>query len=397
MPQKLQQLFEGSLHHDVAVPDAPRSLKRAAPNGVAELATETHAVNGRRQLASFLQCDRLGASHLVTPSHSSRTSFDERFEYKPEHTLGDDCDFETMKLCKNEKNNKMEPCKNLTQEQLHEKKTLGDIYPGIDGQKDGKGWLRYFWPGRAGKGDCNNIRDRERGCWYKARLTAPAKCTAKEHCLAVVAHDGEWEHRLTCPSWIRNEKGNRCNVPQGWQACPERFTLKRFAPPPPGNAGLLGAAGNMVKSLGSWIGGGNKAVEETKTEPEPLPPTGTPEQFFTAIMTPCEYADDKTQVCTDGFIPGNPADDEAVKHTGMYYDLGTNEWYRCTPWLRCEKYPIVEIFDATKTGGQCGAEHCRQDEDCFVHETPGTHEITKQCVPNWNTFVFSDSSGILED
>jgi len=85
----------------------------------------------------------------------------------------------------------------------------------------------HWWPGKAAKGECNDLTDKTRGCWYRARLLTDPACSLAKHCLHVAAHDGEPLYSFTCPTWVRNGMGLPCKLPQGWQACPERFTLLR--------------------------------------------------------------------------------------------------------------------------------------------------------------------------
>lgn len=320
----------------------------------------------RTSLVSFLAHDGLEPLVSGPPRRLLRasTSFD--------HTPGVKCDFEAMKTCEGSR----EGCPDLPQDWAAEGKTLTEYYKS-KGMKEPK-WINYWWPGKAGKGECNNITDPERGCWYKARLRKVAKCGDKEHCLAVAPQDGERSHRLTCPSWIRNEDGERCEVPQGWEACPDKFTLKRALP----------IAELKQQSDKHGVG----LDEETARI------MSVPDRFFNATLIPCAYAKVPGQECLEpGFNPQDPADKEAMKQLGMYFDLGMNKWYRCTPWMRCEKYPVKEIYDPQMTGGSCGEEQCREGDSCFVHEDFGTKELTSTCVPHWNTYVISDSSGVLMD
>lgn len=233
-----------------------------------------------------------------------------------------------------------------------------------NGLKDPE-WLHYWWPGKAGKGECNDLLDRNRGCWYPTLLKDDKKCLADKHCLMVDPLDGDQDYRLTCPSWIRNKDGERCEVPEGWQACPQRFTMKRHLPPTAALGGLETAS--------------------------------VPDQFFSGIFGPPCGKDHTgkmidSQCLEKGFNAEDPGDREALKHVGMYMDLGMNEWYRCTPWMRCEKYSIKEIYDPKLTNGKCGEETCREGDDCFVHEDFGTKKQEHKCMPHWNTFVIYDDS-----
>jgi len=302
-----------------------------------------------------------------------------------QHTPSVKCDLEEMKRCETQVGLKV-PCPELPEDWKRKGKTLTDYYKSR-GLKEPK-WFYYWWPGKGGKGECNDLTNRNRGCWYKTRLLKNDKCGDKEHCIAVAPQDGEKSHRLTCPSWLRNEDGERCEVPDGWEACPEHFTLKREF------------------SHAEMLEQENKA--ELDKDHEPI--RAVPDQFFEATLTPCKFAPDKDQHCLeeDGFKESDPNDREALKHVGMYFDLGMNTWFRCTPWMRCEKYPIKEIYDPELSGGKCGKEACRQGESCFVHEMKKPDGISDElwlksgakpehkCVAGWNTFMISDSSGVLK-
>eukprot|EP00929_Paragymnodinium_shiwhaense_P033705 TRINITY_DN18459_c0_g1_i2.p1 TRINITY_DN18459_c0_g1~~TRINITY_DN18459_c0_g1_i2.p1 ORF type:complete len:805 (-),score=247.39 TRINITY_DN18459_c0_g1_i2:244-2574(-) len=85
-----------------------------------------------------------------------------------------------------------------------------------------------FWPGRTNKGECNNVDATDRRCWFRSRLLNDISCSTEQRCLHFAAHDGMNRHTYTCPSWIRSESGVPCALPDGWQACPRKFTLKRI-------------------------------------------------------------------------------------------------------------------------------------------------------------------------
>lgn len=92
--------------------------------------------------------------------------------------------------------------------------------------------VSVWWPGRTVKGECNEVSG-ERGCWTKARLLNDTACLAKDRCLHVAYHDGENSHTYTCPTWVRalnpdGSTGATCKSPDGWQACPPKFTLLRL-------------------------------------------------------------------------------------------------------------------------------------------------------------------------
>lgn len=85
-----------------------------------------------------------------------------------------------------------------------------------------------FWPGRAQEGECNDLTDLSRKCWYRGRMLNDIGCDAPgSHCLHMAFHDGMNRHTFTCPTWVRDSQGRHCKQPLNWQACPRKFTLKR--------------------------------------------------------------------------------------------------------------------------------------------------------------------------
>jgi len=145
--------------------------------------------------------------------------------------------------------------------------------------------IKSWWPGKAKKGECNNVTDDSRGCWYRARLLNDPSCSQKEHCLHVAAHDGEPTHTYTCPTWLRDSEGVRCKLPQDWQACPDHFKLLR--------------------------------VDE-----------GVPQEFREAIATPCPKDKPPTDPQEDAelkqamqqqaeLVAGKPLPDVALKQGGV--------------------------------------------------------------------------------
>lgn len=200
--------------------------------------------------------------------------------------------------------------------------------------------VRAWWPGRAKLGECNNLGDKSRGCWYRAKLLNDPSCTTQEHCLHLAAHDGEPSHTFTCPSWLENPDGARCGLPQGWQACPTRFRLKRWE-------------------------------------------SGVPDEFKTALATTCDSED---QDHCSGPVP----DRADLRY---YFDLHRNMWYRCTPWLRCEEYEIKRI--TVPPSGVCGDKHCDHAAQCFEHPVSSARS-TYHCVKDADVLVISDGDDVMK-
>jgi len=194
--------------------------------------------------------------------------------------------------------------------------------------------VRYWWPGKAGKGECNNLSDDKRGCWYKGRLLNDPSCDEKSHCLHVAAHDGEPSHTFTCPTWLMNNEGLPCQLPEEWQACPKKFKTLRVD-------------------------------------------SGIPQDFKNALAEPCGAMGEDSCL-------GNTEQETDV---AMYFDLRQNQWYRCTPWMKCEKFDVKEIFTPTKAH-KCGTDTCKADEVCFDHRIT-SKQSTFHCMPENKTFVIS--------
>jgi len=88
--------------------------------------------------------------------------------------------------------------------------------------------VSVWFVGKTKTGECNNLDDPSRHCWYRSRMLNDVSCNQeKGHCLHFVSHDGLNRHNFTCPTWVRDTEGRPCALPDGWQACPRRFTLQR--------------------------------------------------------------------------------------------------------------------------------------------------------------------------
>lgn len=240
--------------------------------------------------------------------------------------------------------------------------------------------FRYWWPGKAGKGECNDLTDDERGCWYPGTLVKKDdpnyKCNEdnpnkeNERCLQVQAQDNEQTHMMTCPSWIRkvNEKdqsvhGERCKIPSSsvfsasWQACPLKFALRRQINP-------------KVAALKGFYW-----------------------RAFKAFLTECHGKD---KDCLEHEPSRDSFNEKELEHISYYLDLRTNEWYKCTPWLKCQKIQITEIDNADETDSVCHSKGklCKEGDQCMNIIDPilGTDY---HCVPSWKVNVLSRSMSAL--
>lgn len=223
--------------------------------------------------------------------------------------------------------------------------------------------VRYWWPGKAGKGECNDLRDRNRGCWYGGKLLPKEdelnKCKEEENgdrCLQIKAADGETSHAFTCPSWIRKiDEGNfqadgeRCHPPEGteWQACPLKFAVRRQ---------------RLDDPMGGFFW-----------------------RFKTATWVECSGSDEKD--CHGYFNPNKDKDELDV--AGYYFDIGMNEWWKCTPWLKCEKANITDISMEDDVEAKC--KDCKEGDQCFEIRKFGEKEPKYECVPSWKVNVVSKS------
>lgn len=192
--------------------------------------------------------------------------------------------------------------------------------------------IRYWWPGKSANGECNNLTDPSRGCWYTGRLLNDPSCDDKAHCLHVAAHDGEPSHTYTCPTWMMNHEGVPCKLPPGWQACPERFRMLRVD-------------------------------------------SGIPQKFKDALTNPCGAMGEESCL-------GNT---ELETDLGMYFDIRQNQWYRCTPWMKCQKFDVKEIVKPGE-GEKCGQDTCKKDELCINHRVMAK-KSTFHCMEEAKVFV----------
>merc|ERR1711976_283074 len=78
---------------------------------------------------------------------------------------------------------------------------------------------------------------------------------------------------------------------------------------------------------------------------------------------------------------------------GMF-DIKHNSWYRCTPDLRCENFPIKKILDPMIDGANCPDKEQRCDEDqlCFVHRV-NKYESSHECVDQKRVKLIADTDG----
>lgn len=202
--------------------------------------------------------------------------------------------------------------------------------------------IRSWWPGRAGGGECNDITDGKRGCWYRGRMLNDPSCDEiNNHCLHFAAHDGEPAHTYTCPTWVKDHEGMPCKLPKDWQFCPEKFLLLRID-------------------------------------------SGVPQEFKESISKPCGPMG-------EDHCLGNT---EFETNTGMIFDLRANQWYRCTPWMKCQKYDIQDIHPPGKKG-KCGQFKCKKNETCFNHKVT-SKESVKSCMDKNKIYLISAGDDMFE-
>lgn len=176
-------------------------------------------------------------------------------------------------------------------------------------------------------------------------------------CMFALPADNEPTYRWTCPSWLRNKDGERCETPEDYQDCPQRFVLRR----PDHHRG--------------------EAVQAVN-------PDAT-RQFFNSIFFPCVYKNpgEQDHHCKGVFDPDTKQGKEELRHVGMYFDIVSNKWYKCTPWFKCQEWNVNRIYDPQETKGKCGSTQCSVGEDCFYHKDFGTKKEKYECMPDYRTFV----------
>lgn len=234
--------------------------------------------------------------------------------------------------------------------------------------------VKVWWPGRAEGGECNNVKDPKRGCWYRARLLNDVGCRESERCLHVAAHDGEPRHTYTCPTWVRNDDGHACKLPENWQACPPSFVLKRVD---------SGVPQDFKKALAVQCAKTPEEVEELRNtggaEFDPKTPQGQ-EKLAQASKGPKDH-------CLGGT--------KDLKDINMIFDIRHNAWYRCGPNFKCEEFDISKIKDASE--GVCGGgdQVCRDGELCFRHRVTSKRS-THECVDGKKVFLLSEGDDVAK-
>eukprot|EP00931_Biecheleriopsis_adriatica_P030290 TRINITY_DN17865_c0_g1_i1.p1 TRINITY_DN17865_c0_g1~~TRINITY_DN17865_c0_g1_i1.p1 ORF type:complete len:402 (+),score=83.31 TRINITY_DN17865_c0_g1_i1:34-1239(+) len=252
--------------------------------------------------------------------------------------------------------------------------------------------LEIWFPGKTSGGECNDLNNTARGCWFRSKLLNDPSCTAEGRCLHFAAHDGEPKHTYTCPTWIRNKDGMGCKLPKfRWQACPMRFNLMRVD---------TGIPQEFAEAKAFPCSA--EVKPETPAEPHHQYPIGE-KQEGPGSPDPEDAAGDAQTV--------PPQDDGAGVDQGkepenvgppkghcsgatvvsdeprMIFDLKNNTWYRCNKFMRCEEWDIRKIID-TETP-KCGETTCGEKQQCFVHRLSAL-QSTYQCVKDDEVMVLSD-------
>jgi len=120
--------------------------------------------------------------------------------------------------------------------------------------------VAIWWPGRTHKGECNDLRDEKRGCWFRSRLLSDPGCILNQRCLHFATHDGEPTLSYTCPTWVKTMDGTSSKLPDRWQACPKKFNLARVDTgiPQEFKQAMSQTCGLTIEEnslLGRWMGG----------------------------------------------------------------------------------------------------------------------------------------------
>lgn len=214
-----------------------------------------------------------------------------------------------------------------------------------------------WWPGRAAQGECNDLTQTGRGCSYRAKLLNDPECTDENRCLHFAARDGEPTHTYTCPTWVRGKNGKSCPLPDGWQACPSRFQLKRI------DSGVPQAL--------------KKALDQKCAEPAEASAAGGEES--------------RSQDHCTGSTAKEPLGQ-------MVFDLKRNSWYRCTENFKCEPLNVRAIVDKcasySGTDDASARPTCSADQSCFVRKAGS--KSAYECVNNDKAWVVSDGDDVTK-
>lgn len=228
--------------------------------------------------------------------------------------------------------------------------------------------VTVWWPGRAKKGECNNLKDANRGCWYNVRMLNDVGCRSEGRCLHFAAHDGEPNHTYTCPTWVRND-GRPCKLPPNWQDCPPSFVLKRVD---------TGVPQNFRKATSQQCARTADELEEMrKTAAQNGTDSGAAEaEAAKAMEGPTDHCSGSTK---------------GIDDVNMIFDIRHNAWYRCGQNFKCEPWDIRKIKEPAE--GACGegddAKVCEEGEFCFVHRVTSKRS-TYECMNGKKVFLLSE-------
>lgn len=258
--------------------------------------------------------------------------------------------------------------------------------------------IKTWFLGRTSKGECNDVTDTSRRCWYRSKLLNDVDCSAEDHCLHFAAHDGMNRHTYTCPTWVRDGLGRRCKLPPEWQPCPRKFTVKRVDSEVPQRfkAMLATSCGSAVKDQDDDAvspeeqdmndrENASAKRRENPTSSLQVEAEGAPASVSKVTQPHTSFATEEPSETCMG--EEGATDDIKAKDAIMIFDVHRNKWYRCSEELRCEPWRIQTIAEGK---GKCGETTCGEQDQCFEHFL-SSKRSTKECIKGAKVWVISDS------
>mmetsp|Transcript_31649 Transcript_31649/g.75494 ORF Transcript_31649/g.75494 Transcript_31649/m.75494 type:complete len:394 (-) Transcript_31649:133-1314(-) len=262
--------------------------------------------------------------------------------------------------------------------------------------------VQIWWPGKTDHGECNDLHEEDRGCWYRGKLLNDPHCTDGQRCIHFASHDGEPSNTYTCPTWIRDPEGIGCKLPVfDWQACPMRFKMMRVDTGIPQEFKLA-----LTTPCSSAAKKPAPAVPQHQF-PERDPKTGEPMEKPGAAADEASGEAQKVKPKDDGGGKSEEKEPEMAEpplghcsgptndadEPRMIFDMRKNTWYRCSNMMRCEPWDIRKIDDSEMA--QCGTKKCGPEQQCFVHRISAL-QSTHQCVKDDEIMMLADGDDVAK-
>eukprot|EP00397_Hematodinium_sp_SG-2012_P051201 GEMP01059888.1.p1 GENE.GEMP01059888.1~~GEMP01059888.1.p1 ORF type:complete len:311 (+),score=70.28 GEMP01059888.1:101-1033(+) len=216
-------------------------------------------------------------------------------------------------------------------------------YKKLVGRKTKLFFVGKFLDGNHNEVVCDDVA--KKNCWMEGRMLKDRSCTLKDHCLHGEFADGHPAYPYFCPSWVARPFDEvPCTPPNGWDACPMKFTL---------------AHGNEVNgghSFAHFLDKFNKNVHCDEYR-----------QRF------CK----KDGVNVDrASLGGNPSDGKAAP-PGIYFHAKNNKWFACDEGLQCKQIHVAKVLTGKPAEAKCN-DCVGGGSQCLVMDNGDTHCVAKE-------------------